>query len=80
MGKRKCFQLIKERFESPSTRYCVIGDGLEECDAAEFMRWPFIKIDSKPNGSHRFPGLTLRTVGFYLSVVYGNPDPEDDKE
>ncbi|XP_024026518.1 eyes absent homolog 4 [Morus notabilis] len=80
VGKLHCFQWIKERFNSPNVRFCVIGDGWEECEAAEFMRWPFIKIDPRPGCSHRFPGLTLRTVGFYLSVVYGNPDLEEDKE
>lgn len=80
VGKRQCFQWIKGRFNSPNVRFCVIGDGWEECGAAEFMRWPFIKIDLRPGCSHRFPGLTLRTVGFYLSVVYGNSDLEGDKE
>ncbi|XP_015866001.3 eyes absent homolog [Ziziphus jujuba] len=80
VGKPQCFQWIKERFDSPNVRFCVIGDGWEECEAAELMRWPFIKIDPRPGCSHRFPGLTLATVGCYLSIVYGNPDPESDKE
>ncbi|PON57063.1 Eyes absent family [Parasponia andersonii] len=78
VGKLQCFRWIKERFNCPNVRFCVIGDGWEECEAAEFMRWPFIKIDPRPGCNHRFPGLTLRTVGFYLSVVYGNSDPGDD--
>ncbi|KAF3449464.1 hypothetical protein FNV43_RR10192 [Rhamnella rubrinervis] len=80
VGKLQCFQWIKERFNSPNVRFCVIGDGWEECEAAESMRWPFIRIDPRPGCSHRFPGLTLRTVGSYLSVVYGGPDPENDTE
>lgn len=50
----------------------MIGDGWEECEAAELMRWPFVKIDLKPDGLHRFPGLTQKTIGHYLSVVYGD--------
>ncbi|XP_062073663.1 eyes absent homolog isoform X1 [Humulus lupulus] len=78
VGKPQCFQWIKERFNSSNVRFCVIGDGWEECEAAEIMQWPFIKIDPRPGCTERFPGLTLKTIGFYLSVVYGNSDPEDD--
>ena len=60
--------------------FCAIGDGWEECKAAQAMKWPFIKIDLHPSSSHRFPGLTLRTVGFYFSTVYGRPDSENDEE
>lgn len=44
------------------------------------MRWPFVKIDPKPGKPHRFPGLTLTTVGHYFSVVYGRPNIENDEE
>uniref|UniRef100_A0A7N2N1M6 protein-tyrosine-phosphatase n=1 Tax=Quercus lobata TaxID=97700 RepID=A0A7N2N1M6_QUELO len=79
-GKIQCFQWIKERFSSSNVRFCVIGDGWEECEAAKTMRWPFVKIDLRPGSSHRFPGLTLRTVGYYFSVVYGSPGAENDKD
>ncbi|KAK7842808.1 eyes absent homolog [Quercus suber] len=79
-GKIQCFQWIKERFSSSNVRFCVIGDGWEECEAAKIMRWPFVKIDLRPGSSHRFPGLTLRTVGYYFSVVYGSPGAENDKD
>ena len=78
VGKLQCFSWIKERFSGPNVQFCVIGDGWEECEAAETLRWPFVKIDPKPEGFHRFPGLTLKTVGHYLSVVYGRPDAESD--
>ncbi|KAG8476052.1 hypothetical protein CXB51_032858 [Gossypium anomalum] len=68
VGKLQCFQWIKERFDNRNTRFCAIGDGWEECEAAQAMNWPFIKVDLRPNSSHRFPGLTLRTVGFYFSI------------
>ncbi|XP_004300253.1 PREDICTED: eyes absent homolog 3 [Fragaria vesca subsp. vesca] len=80
VGKLQCFQWIKARFNDPKVRFCVIGDGWEEGEAAQLMQWPFIKIDMQPGSSHRFPGLTLRTVGFYFAVVYGNSDAEDEKE
>ncbi|GFZ00835.1 eyes absent-like protein [Actinidia rufa] len=69
----------RERFSGPNVQFCVIGDGWEECDAAQAMRWPFVKIDVQPSSSHRFPGLTLTTLGHYFSVVYGNSNaPNDD--
>lgn len=44
------------------------------------MQWPFVKIDLQPGSSHRFPGLTVRTVGYYFNAVYGSPDAENDEE
>ncbi|GAB4834718.1 hypothetical protein Ancab_032981 [Ancistrocladus abbreviatus] len=80
VGKLQCFSWIKERFNGSNVQFCVIGDGWEECEAAEILRWPFVKIDPKPDGFHRFPGLTVRTVGYYLSVVYGSVEPRDGEE
>ncbi|TXG54322.1 hypothetical protein EZV62_019578 [Acer yangbiense] len=80
VGKPQCFQWIKERFSNPNVRFCVIGDGWEECEAAQTMQWPLVKIDLRPGSSHRFPGLSLRTVGYYFSVVYGKDDAEHDEE
>ncbi|CAM9001669.1 unnamed protein product [Rhodiola kirilowii] len=53
------------------------GDGWEECEAAQVMKWPFIQIDLDLGSSHKFPGLTLKTVGHYISVIYGNSDTAD---
>ncbi|KAI4315138.1 hypothetical protein L6164_027981 [Bauhinia variegata] len=80
VGKTQCFRWIKERFSNPNVRFCVIGDGWEECEAAKIMGWPFVKIDPRPGKVHRFPGLTLRTLNHYISVVYGNPNEEKDEE
>ncbi|KAK7330886.1 hypothetical protein VNO77_25092 [Canavalia gladiata] len=80
VGKIQCFRWIKERFNHPNVRFCVIGDGWEECEAAEIMRWPFVQIDPRPGKLHRFPGLSLATVSHYFSVVYGRPNNENDEE
>ncbi|XP_010269985.1 PREDICTED: eyes absent homolog 2 [Nelumbo nucifera] len=79
-GKPQCFSWIEERFRGPNVQFCVIGDGWEECEAAQTMQWPFVKIDLRPGSSHRFPGLTLKTVGHYFSVVYGNPNKQNDED
>ncbi|CAL9769805.1 unnamed protein product [Musa acuminata subsp. burmannicoides] len=76
VGKLRCFSWIKERFGGPNVRFCVIGDGTEECEAAQAMRWPFIKIDLRPSSSCRFPGLTMKVVQSYTDVMYGSPDVE----
>ncbi|KAK2969521.1 hypothetical protein RJ640_029814 [Escallonia rubra] len=78
VGKLQCFSLIKERFGGPNVQFCVIGDGWEECAAAQTMKWPFVQVDPRPNSPHRFPGLNFRTLGHYISVVYGNTDEESD--
>ncbi|KAF9689686.1 hypothetical protein SADUNF_Sadunf01G0118100 [Salix dunnii] len=80
VGKPQCFQWIKERFDGPNVHFCVIGDGWEECEGAQAMRWPFVKIGMHPGGDHRFPGLTLRTLGYYFAVVYGDPDTENKED
>ncbi|KAK4364610.1 hypothetical protein RND71_015968 [Anisodus tanguticus] len=77
VGKLQCFSWIKERFSGPNVQFCVIGDGWEECEAAESMRWPFVKIDPLPSSYHRFPGLTPKDLGHYISVVYGGSDEKD---
>ncbi|CAL9196497.1 unnamed protein product [Musa hybrid cultivar] len=79
VGKLQCFSWIKERFGSPNVRFCVIGDGTEECAAAETMRWPFIKIDIRPASPYRFPGLTMEMVQSYIDVIYGPQDSKDEK-
>lgn len=78
VGKLQCFKWIRERFSSPNVQFCVIGDGWEECEAAEAMKWPFVKIEPRPDGYHRFPGLTLRDLDPYISVIYNNGDAQTD--
>ncbi|KAL9246924.1 hypothetical protein vseg_020402 [Gypsophila vaccaria] len=80
VGKLQCFSWIRERFSGPNVQFCVIGDGWEESEAAEILRWPFVKIEPKPDGFHRFPGLTQKTMGYYLSVVYGDSEAEHETQ
>ncbi|PWZ16050.1 Eyes absent 4 [Zea mays] len=62
VGKLQSFKWTKERFDGPNVRFCAIGDGHEECSAAQVMKWRFIKIEFCPEAHHRFPGLDLPTV------------------
>lgn len=79
VGKLQCFSWIRERFSSPNVQFCVVGDGWEECEAAEAMRWPFVKVDPWSTSYHMFPGLTLKDLDLYQSVVYGNPEGENEE-
>ncbi|KAK6157169.1 hypothetical protein DH2020_011417 [Rehmannia glutinosa] len=78
VGKLQCFSWIKDRFRGPNVQFCVIGDSLEECEAAQSMRWPFVQIDPQPNSIHRFPGLTSGDLRHYFSVVY-QADEDSEK-
>uniref|UniRef100_A0A1J3EDA3 protein-tyrosine-phosphatase n=1 Tax=Noccaea caerulescens TaxID=107243 RepID=A0A1J3EDA3_NOCCA len=80
VGKLQCFKWIKEQFNHPNFRFCAIGDGWEECAAAQAMQWPFVKIDLQPESSHRFPGVTPKTVSYYFAAVYGNSVADTNKE
>ncbi|KAG8094122.1 hypothetical protein GUJ93_ZPchr0012g21473 [Zizania palustris] len=70
VGKLQCFKWIKERYDGPNVRFCAIGDGHEECSAAQIMKWPFVKIEFRPDAPHRFPGLNLSTIHRLMDVVY----------
>jgi len=76
VGKLQCFKWIKERFDGPNVRFCAIGDGHEECSAAQVMKWPFIKIEFQPDAPHRFPGLDMATVQTYMDVIYESPSKD----
>ncbi|XP_073121452.1 protein phosphatase EYA [Henckelia pumila] len=80
VGKLQCFSWIKDHFNGPDVQFCVVGDGWEECEAAETMKWPFVKIDLPPNSTHRFPGLTSGDLHRYISIVYEKLDQEDKEE
>ncbi|CAN8287474.1 unnamed protein product [Cochlearia groenlandica] len=77
VGKLQCFKWIKERFNHPKLRFCAIGDGWEECAAAQAMQWPFVKIDLQPDSSYKFPGVTPKTVSYYFDAVYGSSVADD---
>lgn len=79
VGKLQCFSWIKDRFNGSDVQFCVVGDGWEECEAAETMKWPFVKIDLQPNSIHQFPGLTSRDLQRYITVVYEKLDQEDEE-
>ncbi|KAJ3690942.1 hypothetical protein LUZ61_020106 [Rhynchospora tenuis] len=80
VGKLQCFNWIRDRFDSPQTRFCAIGDGMEECNAAQSLNWPFIKVDFRPGNPNRFPGLNKGTLRSYISVMYGTSESDDEEK
>ncbi|XP_074341468.1 protein phosphatase EYA [Apium graveolens] len=79
VGKLQCFTWIKERFSDQNIQFCVIGDGWEECEAAQSMKWPFVQVDPRPGSSHCFPGLNVSTLGHYLAVIYDRTEKGTDE-
>lgn len=74
VGKLQCFHWIKERVARPPLRYCVVGDGIDECEAAHILSWPFVKINMGPYAVHRLPAVSMDVLDDYMKVVYGPPD------
>lgn len=80
VGKLQCFDWIRQRFSNPDVKFCVIGDDLDECEAAQALRWPFLKVDIKPDGIHRLTELSVPIIKSYMRVIYGDDVDEPDKE
>lgn len=58
-------------------RFCVIGDGIDECEAAQDLSWPFVRIDIGPYAVHRIPIVTMDIVDYYMNTIY---DPSKNSE
>ena len=72
VGKLQCFKWIKEHFNNSSPKFCAIGDSLDECEAAQALEWPFVKVDTAPTAPVRLPSLTLATIKRYMRIIYGD--------
>lgn len=72
VGKLQCFTWIRQRFDNPRVKFCVIGDGIDECDAAQALGWPFVKVDTMPHGHLRLPSLSVPIIENYMRVIYGD--------
>lgn len=55
-------------------KFCVLGDGTDEEEAARSLHWPFLKISIDPDGLHRLPAISYRTIEEYLASVYKGED------
>ena len=51
---------------------------MEECQVAENLGWPFVKIDPYLEGGHRFPGISLSTMNHYLHCIYDNSESDEE--
>lgn len=74
VGKLQCFKWIQQRFDNARVKFCVIGDGLDECEAAQALKWPFVKIDTPPYGHLRLPALSVQIIDNYMRVIYGDDE------
>lgn len=55
-------------------KFCVLGDGVDEEEAARSLQWPFLKISIGPDGLHRLPTISYSTIEEYLAGVYKGED------
>lgn len=52
----------------------VLGDGIDEEEAARALHWPFLKISTDPDGLHRLPEISYCTIEEYLAGMYKGED------
>ncbi|KAG0570103.1 hypothetical protein KC19_6G138800 [Ceratodon purpureus] len=70
VGKLQCFQWIRERVQRLPLRFCVIGDGVDEAEAANELSWPFLKIHIGPNAVYQLPTVSMEIINDHMKVVY----------
>ena len=74
VGKLQCFHWIRERVQGLPLRFCVIGDGVDECEAANGLSWPFLKIHIGPNAVYQLPTVSMEIIDHHMKIVY---EPSD---
>ncbi|CAM6064517.1 unnamed protein product, partial [Sphagnum tenellum] len=71
VGKLQCFRWIYERLSIVKpVKFCVIGDGIDESEAAQMLAWPFVKISTGPYSCHRLPSLSMDILHHTVTVGY----------
>jgi len=75
-GKLQCCRWIRDRFlqQEKFPKYCALGDGPDEKEAARVLAWPFVNICTDPDSPHRLPQLSAKTVKQHMDAVYKNPE------
>lgn len=74
VGKLQCFHWIRERVQGLPLRFCVIGDGVDEYEAANDLSWPFLKIHIGPNAVYQLPTVSMEIIDNRMKIIY---DPSD---
>lgn len=77
VGKLQCCRWIRDRFLDRNTfpKFCAIGDGPDEREAARILTWPFVTISTDPNSSDQLPMLSITAIQNLMKSVYR--DSED---
>jgi len=75
-GKLQCCRLIRDRFSQQDKfpKYCALGDGPDEREAARVLAWPFVNISIDPDSSDQLPQLSSKIVKEHMEAVYRNAD------
>lgn len=59
-SKLQCFEWVRDRFGAKA-KYCAIGDGPDELEAAEKLGWPFVLV-SAAKEERRIQNLSLESI------------------
>lgn len=70
VGKLQCFYWIRERVQGLPVRFCVVGDGIDECEAAQWLAWPFVKINIGPDADNRLPIMSMEILEQNMRTIY----------
>jgi EYA(Eyes Absent) family protein len=74
VGKLQCCRWIRDRFSCSEKlpKFCSIGDGPDEREAARVLAWPFVNISIDPDAPGRLPLLSYKTVKARIDAVYSD--------
>ncbi|KAG0586287.1 hypothetical protein KC19_2G079200 [Ceratodon purpureus] len=72
VGKLQCCRWIRDRFSHSEKlpKFCSIGDGPDEREAARVLAWPFVNISIDPDAPGQLPLLSYKTVKVHIKAVY----------
>lgn len=73
VGKLQCCRWIRDRY-AQQQKFCAIGDGPDEREAARVLGWAFVNISMDPDAPDQLTGLSLKSVQDQMKAVY-NKDP-----
>lgn len=69
VGKLQCCRWIRDRY-TQQQKFCAIGDGPDEREAARVLGWAFVNISMDPDAADQLTRLSLKSVQDQMKAVY----------
>ena len=68
----QCCRWIRDRFSHSEKlpKFCSIGDGPDEREAARVLAWPFVNISMDPDAPDQLPLISYKTVKARMEAMY----------